>query len=565
MTYSKAKQRGKGYQRQPRTLLEAYSLEADRLCEVLGVDGKWKWPNPEYRENPRRFVTEVLGLPVWDRMGELLDAMVCHKRVAVCAGRKVSKSLTDAVIALWWWSSYYDAKVVMTSTTARQVDAILWEEVRKLHGRSQHAPMLDGFDISAGPESGIEAWPTGTRALDGEPMFLARSGLASGFRSIAGFTAREGVAAAGVSGANQLWIVDEASGVSDQIFDAIIGNMAGGGRLLITGNPTESEGELFDAFHSKKYDPVTNPRGYYAMRISSAESPNVRAGKTVIPGMAERDWLDERKTEWGTDSAQYQIHVEGKFVTVETGKILSLQKIKEAEDRWKASGESAVHAVGVLHIGIDPALSEDNDESVFVARRGPRVIAMRAFRGLNEAGHVKALDDLLKEYREPGEIAIVNLDALGDVGAKVKVELTIYWRQHENEMILCCLRGSDIAQRNPTGYVRCRDELWGSLEEWIRDGGAIPEHVKLARDLHSVSWESGDLKQRKQATKKDAIKRLIGRSPDYGDALCLAVWDNTKAAEWAKSSAQPQQTQKQGAWEPSQLDPYAGADYWKGA
>jgi phage terminase large subunit len=551
MTYSKTKLHTRK-KAAPSTLLGVFMAELDRELAEANLDGKWRWPNAHYRSDPVGFATDVLGIPVTEGMREILEAIRDNNRVVVAAGRKISKSLTDAVVALWWWSSWHDAKVIMTSTTARQVDGVLWEEVRKMHYRSQHGLDVECFDFEAADKAGIPlSRPVSTIALDSEPAFLARSGLQSGFRSLVGYTAREGVAAAGVSGARQLWIIDEASGVSQAIIDAIMGNIAGGGKMLLTCNPTSDEGEAYDAFHSKRKS-EENPTGYVAIRLSSESSPNVVAGTTIIPGLAERDWIDERKREWGVDSAQYQIHVEGKHVSVETGKIVSLQSIKEAIERWYATGSGEVLADGVLHIGIDPALASDGDEAVFMARRGFRIVDIKAARGMNEHGHVAMLDRMLKEHRMPGEIAVVNVDTLGDVGSKVKVELTIFWRAHESEMVLVCHRGSDAPLRDPNGYVRHRDELWGSATEWLRDGGAIPENAKLERDLHTPLWVPGDLRQRKQATKKDVMKKVLGRSPDYGDALCLACWDGTRTARWAATLPAVSDDRS------NALDPYAG-------
>lgn len=563
MTYSKARMHGPRA-RQPRTLLEAYSLEADRLCELLGVDGRERWPDPKYRDAPELFCREVLGVEPWGDETHGQIGMLCgirdHRRSAYRAGRKVSKSCTIGVAALWWFCSYYDAQVVMSSTTARQVDEVLWDEVRKLHDRSQRG--LDPKDpaLRYAQELGHTL---GTRAIDGEPRLLARSGLAVGFRRVAGFTAREGVAAQGKSGVHLLYLLDEASGIPQAIIDAIIGNMAASGcKLALFGNPTTTEGEFYDAF-GKKRKTEDNPGGYYTMTISSEESPNIVQRREVIPGLASTEWLEEREREWGRESVLFKVHVQGIHVEVEAGKIVSLQLIKEAEDRWNAEGEHAVPATGVLHIGIDPALAASGDEAVFVARRGFRVLEIRAHRGLSEAGHVAVLEDMLREHREPGEIAVVNVDALGDVGAKVKVELTIYWRAHESEMVLCAIRGSDNAVRNPEGYIRVRDELWGSVHEWLRDGGAIPENAKLERDLHAPSWVPGDLKQRKQATKKDVIKKLIGRSPDHGDGLCLACWDNTRAAKWAATTVEEKPKGRMDEPAAQGMDPYAGADVWR--
>lgn len=585
MTYSKARLHS-GPVGKPRSLLQSMSLGVYELRVRLGVDGSQHWPDPRYRDDPILFAREVLGIEPWgdDEHGQIgmLRYVQRYRRSAFRAGRKVSKSCSIGVLALWWFAIYPDAQVVMSSVTARQVDEILWDEVRRLHDRSQRE--LDPQDPAIGwaRENGHEV---STRPLDGEPRVLARSGLVSGFRRVAGFTAREGVAAQGKSGVHLLYLLDESSGIPQAIIDAVIGNMAASGcKLALFGNPTSSEGEFHDAFDKKAFHPETNPTGYHTLTISSEESPNVLLGREVVPGLASREWLQERVLEWGRDSSLFKVHVLGQHVEIEAGKIVSLAQIREAEDRWCATvhdseckqcggtGEIghekclcsrlAVPAEGVLHVGVDPAFAVSGDEAAFCVRRGKRVIEVRAFRGLiDELAHVAMLDSILKAHRLPGEVAAVVLDALGDVGAKVKTAFSVYQAEHAKDMILVALRGSDNAIRKPDGYVRVRDELWGCVEEWLRDGGAIPEDARLEKDLHSPSWLTYDLKQRKIATKKDDLRKILGRSPDRGDALALACWESGNAVKWALEEVAPQKP----AWEPAAmgLDPYQGAETWK--
>jgi hypothetical protein len=109
------------------------------------------------------------------------------------------------------------------------------------------------------------------------------------------------------------------------------------------------------------------------------------------------------------------------------------------------------------------------------------------------------------------------------------------------------------------------------VEKWLRrvedggEGGAIPEDARLERDLHAPSWLTHDLKQRKVATKKDDLRRILKRSPDRGDALCLSCWDCTKQAAVALAdSREPQQARARPAtgFAEDLVDPYAANDYW---
>jgi hypothetical protein len=544
------------------------TLEIDRAVEATGQTTDWRWPNPKYRSDPCGFFEEVLGLPVWGthEAGQraMLENIRDHDRVAVRAGRKVSKSYSLGGIALWWFTCWYDAQVIITSTTARQVDDVNWGDVKFLHDRSLR-PLDPQGDTDA---KLLEYNPRlTTRPIDGEPRILARSGLVSGFRKVAGFTAREGVAAQGKSGVHQLYLLDESSGIPQAIIEAIIGNMAGGGKLVMWGNPTKSEDEFYEAF-GKKQRTAENPTGYKTLTISSEESPNVVAGKLVIPGLALRSYIEEREREWGRESALFKVHVLGQHVELEEGKIISLHDIHEATERWAATGERFVGGDGVLHLGVDPALSKAGDEAVFVARRGKRVVEIRADRNLTEDGHVAVAIDMIRTHGTPGELAVINLDSLGDVGERVKNAFLGHQQRNPalKLFVLCCIRASDNALREPVGYYHVYDELWAIAAEWIHGGGAIPEDPKLERDLHAPAWKF-DKHQRAMATRKDDLRRILNRSPDRGNALCLACWENTRLVQQAQEQDQQQRhAPKQSAIDEPRaagMDPYAGMDAWR--
>src|SRR5215831_7226662 len=123
------------YQRQKRAratfgedIDQALEKQLERTLHV-------QFPSPKYARNPSAFFREILGVEPWSRQVDILEAIRDHDRVAVCSGHKVSKSHSAAGIALWFYCSFKDARVVLTSTTARQVDQILWRELRMLRAR----------------------------------------------------------------------------------------------------------------------------------------------------------------------------------------------------------------------------------------------------------------------------------------------------------------------------------------------------------------------------------------------------------------------------------------------
>lgn len=514
------------------------------------------WPSDRFRAKPVEFFQNVLGVEPWSKQIEIIEAVRDHKRVAVKAGHKVSKSHTAAGIALWFYESFEDARVVMTSTTSRQVDQILWRELKMMHARAGRCSACKAEDrrkVERHEMPGPRPCPH-SFLLDGEPRELARTGLKSpDFREVVGFTAREAEAVAGVSGKNLLYILDEATGIDDAIFEAIEGNRAGGARVLMFSNPTKSEGEFYNAFDSKK-------AFYKTISISSEDSPNVISGTDTIPGLATREWVQEKIEEWGKDSPLYKVRVLGEFVLHEDGKILSIHAIGESEKRWlDASSE------GRLCIGIDPAGSGvGGDESCFASRRNLKILSLIAKRGLTEDGHLAHLLAILRDQRRPGdELPLVVVDCEGAVGDIVWRRLREYADTHPNEFEVLPVRASSGATRQPQNYDRTRDELWANLAQWILQGGAVIPDTKLAKELHAPEWVEKLASAKQKVTPKPELRKKLGRSPDRADAVALAVWPRIEDPA-NPSPPPPPPPPPSPDPEFASLDPYAGAGTWGG-
>jgi len=200
------------------------------------------FPSPIYLAEPVRFSREIIGVEPWAKQVEILEAVRDHPRVAIKSGHKVGKSHSAAQLALWFYCSFEAARVVMTSTTSRQVDEILWRELRMMLARSGRCVSCKA-ELLDNPAARIPRPCPHSSLVDGDLGDLARTGLKSDdFREIVGFTAKQGEAVAGISGENVLYIVDEASGVPKEIYEAIEGNRAGSARLALFGNPTKNEG-----------------------------------------------------------------------------------------------------------------------------------------------------------------------------------------------------------------------------------------------------------------------------------------------------------------------------------
>jgi phage terminase large subunit len=335
-----------------------------------------------WNDNPVAFAHEAIGVRTWSKQDEILRAIARSSRVAVRSGHKIGKSHSAAIVAHWWVSTRPGGLVVMTSATARQVQEILWKEFRGLH-RTSRVPL--------GPRPALQP-STGYRLADGRAVF--------------GFSTKEPERMAGISGSNLLFIVDEASGVPEQIFEAIEGNRAGGARLLMFSNPTRTSGYFFDAFHTKA-------EFFERIAVSSRSTPNVVERRRVIPGLATFEWIEEKIHEWGESSPIFQVRVEGNFPSQSPDSVIPFGLLQAAIERYDETTAS-----GLLHIGVDPARFGD-DESTVCPRRGKLVFPIEAFQGLDgvQLGG-KVLEVVRKRRLSEHERPRVKVDTIG-VGASV--------------------------------------------------------------------------------------------------------------------------------------------------
>lgn len=425
-------------------------------------------------------------MELWHRQVEMLEAIRDQDRVAVRAGRKVSKS-TTAVVAALWWAVTRKGKVFMTSMTHSQIKDILWSELRTIVEKSE-------FSFRNIP-------------LDPKTGFRPRHG-----GSIVGRTADNRENMQGYSGADTLYLVDEASGMDRTIFEAIDGNTAGGGKIVLMGNPTRTAGIYYDAFHR-------NRKEWHGIRISSRESPNVVEDRIVIPGLAVKSWVDKQDEKFGKDDPYVRVHVDGEFPGSGTNTVINLAMSEAAQERW-----AGTPAVGRLELGVDVARM-GGDESVVYPRRGLKAFKPIAERSTDTFDVVNMVLRAIELHGHAGERPLVKVDVIG-IGAGVYDVLN---KQHRDKLDAAPINVAEAPTAEPDpdegipGYAQLRDQIWFALRDWIKAGGSFPPDEDTHGDVIAPVYKF-NARGRYKVSSKDEIRELISRSPDRADALGLSVY-----------------------------------------
>jgi len=449
-----------------------------------------------WTHDPCLFAKEALGVELWDRQQEALGALASNDFVSVRSGHKVGKSRMDATAALWWVCTRPSARVVFTAPAGHQVDSILWPELRKLYEMAARRGCPLGGRL-------YDDYHKGLRFRDGREIF--------------GLTTRDAEAFAGISSPSLFFVVDEASGFPEKIFDSVFGNSTGGGKVLLTGNPTRISGTFFDTFHSKR-------GAWKGLRISSRETPNFKPGAKRIPGLASPEGVAKLEAHFGKGSPVLSVRVEGEFPTSGDRTVVSLALIEDAVLRWTENADKALPSEPLV-VGLDCGRFGD-DPTVAIARRGHRVVAV--FDNLPKADGPDTAGLILKRLREhklngspllgPTEKPKIHVDVIG-IGAAVFDSL-----KRSRDCDAVAVNVSNASDVKPSdgfpGYHNLRTQVHFAAADWLGAGGEIPPHEQLQADL-TVPEYSFDSNGRFQVEEKDQIKRRLGRSPNHGDALTL--------------------------------------------
>jgi phage terminase large subunit len=439
-----------------------------------------------WKADPVLFALQALGLSLWKKQQAILRELCKSSRIAVRSGHKIGKSKLAAVMALWWIVTHPSGVVVMTSSSGRQVERILWAEVRKCY---QSAVYNFGGRLALKPSSGL-TFPDG--------------------RIIYGFSTDEPDIMAGISGHELLFLADEASGIQQDIFEAIEGNTAGGGVIVMFSNPLRPVGYFYEAFAEKA-------KFWSKFAISSEETPNATEGKTIIPGLAERKWIEEIAEKWGRESAYFAVRVLGNFPVSGSNVVFSLRLVEEAMKRVPSQPDE-----DLLVCGLDVAEFGD-DESILTMRRGVKVYPQLAYRGMDGVDLVGSVLMDLRRFKRPNERPVVFIDSTG-VGHGAWANMV----RHE-EVRAYGVRMADCAL-NKLEYGNRRAEIHFKLKEKLKTM-CLPPSEDLRSQLIAPVY-GFDQQGRLMVEKKDKLKARLGRSPDHSDSLCLCAIDPPKETSY---------------------------------
>lgn len=227
-----------------------------------------------YRTDPALGAKDMLGMELdgWQR--DVINTLFLgeKKRVSVRAGHGVGKTVCAATIAHLFLNTYMPCKIIATGPSSKQTRLQFWSA---LNDTWQKNFLKDH----------IEWLKTKMYFKGHEEQWFAAWVPSKNPKNVEGF-----------HGENLLWIIEEAKGVADAVFESVQGALSQSNNFFYISSTCGLAKGYFWETHTQRLDQ------WDVFKIPSWESPRVAPEKIEI-------W----KKEWGEDSPIFQARVAAEF------------------------------------------------------------------------------------------------------------------------------------------------------------------------------------------------------------------------------------------------------------
>lgn len=443
---------------------------------------------PKYKKDPILFAKEVLKFTPEPYQKEMLMDLADFPKVSVKSGQGIGKTASEAVAALWFLSCFPFARVVATAPTAQQLNDVLWAELNKWISRS---------DIL----KTILHWTKTYVYVDGyERRWFAVAKTASQPENMQGFHED-----------NMLFIVDEASGVEDEIMEAVLGTLSGNNnKLLMCGNPTRISGTFYDSH--------TRDRALYKCHtVSSLDSKRTN-----------KENIEMFKRKYGEQSNVYRVRVLGEFPAQEDDVFIPLPLIERS-----VMTEVEAEKINHVSMGVDVARYGD-DETVISTNVGGAIKIPVVRHGqslMTTVGDIVIMyKKLIAENPTYKGVITINIDDTGLGGGvtdrleEVKTEQML----RRMEIVPVNFGMKPPQDGSEEHYEDISTYMWATIKTLMENKEISIENdeelvAQLSVRKYSITSNGKIVLESKKTMKARGIK-----SPDRADAVALSCYSQNK-------------------------------------
>lgn len=420
---------------------------------------------PQWRKDPVKFVKEVWGAEPTEQQKQFLRAIAKPgAKVSVKSGHGTGKTTGLAWIIHWFLICYDRAKVPVTAPTAAQLKDALWAEL-KMWWNALPPQLHNLFE-----------WTSDHFTCETGSFAMARTASKDKPEALQGIHAD-----------NILFLIDEASGVFEEVFVAAGSSLsAENARVAMASNPTQTSG-YFYASHTR------NRNYWHTLTFNGEESPRV-----------SKAYIDSIANEYGRDSDVYRVRVLGEFPLASDMQFIGMDIVEAAMQRT-LNPKSYEFAPVIL--GVDPAY-DGPDDFVIYLRQGLHSKILGVYPKNDNDGQMAAI---LADFEDRYRANAVFIDKGCGMG------LQSFGRIMGRNWTVIPFGGTEYTK---DGYLNNRATMWANMKKWLIEGGAIEFDEKLKADLigpMAFVNEKGLI----QLEKKEDMKKRGVPSPNRGDALAL--------------------------------------------
>jgi len=443
-----------------------------------------------YKYNPEDYIYEISLDPKSELDGveyslthqqkELVQAVADYDMVTVRSGKGIGKTMTVANIAQWFLSCFKNPKIFISAPSSATINSALMPEIKRWISGSLVQPLYTTISRKI-------YYPYDDT---GHTFIEARTAQKDNPDAMSGMHAH-----------NMLIIVDEASGVSDEILTRLIDTCTGpNNKIVFISQMTRNSGIFWDSH----YRDLANQ--WKKLHFSSVDSP-------LVPKKKIQAQIDN----WGKDSDIVRVSVYGEPPKEDPDSFLPYSKVVSMFGR-------AINNIGSeeVEIGVDVARQGD-DRTVWFWRQGFKVYDP-LFKGKTTIPEVvDGTIDLVKKIRKEtlyNGVIKIKIDDVGlGGGASDYLKLDT---ENKIEVVPCVSNG-----KGDESFYNEASMMWGQVRDQIDmiglpgDGESKhPQAMRMLREelaARRVDYKTG----RVRLESKDKFKKDYKRSPDFADAFTM--------------------------------------------
>ena len=332
------------------------------------------------------------------------DDLRDHRAVAIETGNGVGKDFwIGGVVPGWLWTRK-NSLVVITGPGQATLGAITFKEIRKA---------IEGCPFPLGGKMSV--------GIKTSPHTVT---LANGWQCL-GFSTTSIERASGHHAGQLLVIVEEASGVDDDVWTAL--DSLNATKTIAIGNPLRPEGgfvRMCEQAASDKVRGVPKSQSTCYRNLPSTASPHAHLERSPV-GLADRTWLEAMARQHGKDSLFYRCHVDAIRPTLSNEQLIPedhLDRCVSDDAATIAAKTRADGKAGIKRIGCDVGEGCGNARTVVIVRDEAGILELHASRytGPRDAAEVMVRLALKWGVKEDA----VSYDGAGVTGKRMGNALT---------------------------------------------------------------------------------------------------------------------------------------------